>query len=324
MEKEYNWAPVDRLFEIAEKHDKLVLLRFIGGKNRLHSPDWIWKKVTHYVDGVTPWKANVRTPYLGDPVFQELWNGFLREAGKRHGTHPRLQRIAMSSGLDQEMYYIRPEIFDTAPATSFGGKMSDEKMERLKRFCPKGLDQCVDDLVWSWHQTFETYKRAFPDKAFVIDLSDPIVGVEGIEAYSVVERIALDASTVFGPRLYIEQDGLSDKERSLTAQEALQKKRQGARSNRSLMLDLEEKHMLGFELMLPPELKNRQNPLAIPPDSLFYEDLRRCIDIGLTYPIRFVEVWIDCLNDPANEPHVRYLREQLEGKIARATAKSRP
>jgi hypothetical protein len=286
-EGKYNWEPIDRLFEIAEKYDKLIALRLIGGPSRKFSPDWIWKKFNRYFDTISHWGQNIRIPYLGEKKFQKFWNNFLVSVGKRYGEHPRLQRIHMSSGLDQEMYYIRG--------------MSKKE---FRRFCPEGTETFERDLLKSWHETFLTYLKAFPGKAFVLDLSMPVEGIEDIDGYLLMEKIVLDASKIFGSRLYLQQDGLSD--RDPTAEEVIKRDR---KSIRKLMLNLSEKHLLGFETLLPPELKKG---MRFAPSGVFYEDLRKTIDIGLSYPIRYLELWTVTLNNPEYRDDVKYLKEHLD------------
>lgn len=290
-EGKYNWAPIDRLFQIAEKYDKLVVLRFIGGENRKRSPDWLWNHVTHYVDRTTRWKAEARVPYLGDPSFQKYWNGFIAAVGKRYGAYPRLQRVAMSSGLDQEMYYIKG--------------MTQEEITKL---CSKGTSEAASDLKQSWHQTFLAYQKAFPNKAFTIDLSQPIQGVAGVDGNKVMTEIVEDASAIFGSRLYLQQDGLS--ERNASAGKA-----RTSKGNRALMLRLSTKHLLGFETLLAPQTR-KGAPNA--PDAASYRDLRRTLDIGLSFPIYYIEAFTEGLNDPNTAGDFEYLAQELRKRVAQS------
>lgn len=285
-EGKYNWAPIDRLFEIAESYDKLVVLRFIGGANRKRSPDWLWNHVTHYVDRTTKWKEEARVPYLGDPVFQKYWDGFIAAVGKRYEAYPRLQRVAMSSGLDQEMYYTKKNM----------------TQEEIKKLSPKGGSETAYDLKQSWHQTFLTYKEAFPNKAVTIDLSEPLKGVNGIDSHKVMTDIVKDASAIFGGRLYIQQDGLS--ERNAGGGEVKKSK-----SIRALMLQLSTKHLLGFETLLAPQTRGSG---MTAPAEVYYHDLRRTIDVGLSFPIYYIEAFTESLNDPSTANDFKYLEQELE------------
>jgi hypothetical protein len=228
----FDWRYTDRLFAIAEKYDKLVALRVIGWENwekKQASPQWLWKHVTRYVDRDTTWQAVTRVPYLGkDTGFLRYWLRLNRALGGRYAANPRLQRIHMSTGYDQEMYYIK----DLSP-------------EQVQSLCPAGKDVLIKDLKDHWHETFLGYKQAFPNKAFVLDLSAPVIGVTGIGGSDIMEHIVMDAADIFGPRLYLQQDGLSERNSPANQIPTTNK------SNRGLMLKLRDRHILGFETLLP-------------------------------------------------------------------------
>jgi len=288
-EGKYNWAPIDRLFKIAEKYDKLVCLRLIAGQSRGYSPDWIWQYVSNYVDTISSWKKESRIPYLGDPGFQKHWNEFLVNVGSRYSKNPRLQRVGMSSGIGQEMYYI--------------GNFNDEQ---IKKLCFKGTNQMPADLLKSWHQTFLTYKTAFPDQVFLLDLSIPVKGVKGVEGAQLMEAIVKDASSVLGNHLCLQQDGLSERTRPAD------KVGKNGDDLHKTMLNMADKHVLGFQTLMPPETM-----ATIPnaPVRVHFQDLRGAFNIALTYPIHYLEVFTVNLNDPKRSEDIKYLDQELKKRI---------
>ncbi len=294
-EGKFDWRYTDRMFEIAEKYDKLVALRVIGWENwekKEASPMWLWNKVAHYMDLNTTWQEVTRLPYLGkNTEFLRYWLRLNRALGERYAGNPRLQRIHMSTGYDQEMYYIK----NLTPA-------------QVQSFCPAGTDVLVKDLLDYWHETFLCYKEAFPGKAFVLDLSAPIQGIEGVVPGDILEQVVRDASNVFGAHLYLQQDGLS--ERNPMAKDV----KPAQKSNRGLMISLQEQHLLGFETLLPPQQEGKM--LVKPPAKLFVRDLRRAIDVGLSFPVRYMEFWVATLKDSATMPDIQYARVELEKRVA--------
>jgi len=285
----YNWAALDKLFQIAEAYDKSIALRIIGGVNVQTSPSFIWDDVDTYIETFNPiWGTTIRIPHLGDPSFDNQWHSFIQAVGARYQDNALLQRVHISSGLDQEMYYVRG--------------LTDTELADLM---PAGIDAGIIDLKTSWSNTVDVYKAAFTRTdtsllpvAFAIDLSDPVIGVDGIDGYDVVEEIVFDASDALGHLLYLQQDGLNDT--NLTADEILSLP---GDSIRKLMLTLSDKHALGFETLVPPEL----NP---PPEALM-GDLRDTIDVGLTFPITYMEIYTVNLNDSANDQDIDFLNVAL-------------
>ena len=76
-----------------------------------------------------------------------------------------------------------------------------------------------------------------------------------------------------------------------------------------MMLEMADKHLIGFETLLPVEVKGTL-PLE-PPPTVFYSDLRETIRVGLSFPICYMELWTAALNNPENEDIVRLLKDKL-------------
>ena len=157
--------------------------------------------------------------------------------------------------------------------------------------------------------------QAFPGKAFVLDLSAPIQGIEGVTPNDILQRVVMEASNVFGAHLYLQQDGLS--ERNAMAKDV----KPAVKSNRGLMISLQDRHLLGFETLLPPQQEGKM-PVK-PPAKLFVRDLRKAIDAGLSFPVRYMEFWAATLKDSATMPDIQYARAELEKRVAQQKRNSR-
>jgi hypothetical protein len=53
-----------------------------------------------------------------------------------------------------------------------------------------------------------------------------------------------------------------------------------------------------------------------PPEKLFVRDLRAAIDIGLTFPIRYVEFFAATLQDPATRQDIEYAKNDLDKRAS--------
>jgi len=300
MEKgEYNWASIDRVLEIAEEYNKPIVLRVIGGPARRYNPDWLWERVPTFAEYISAWQEPCRIPRLGDPVFQKEWNGFLRKLAERYGTHPRIQRICISCGIGQEMHYIpSPE---TLPPDQMNIVCSDK-------------ERCQKDLLRSWHETMLVYKEGFPGKCAVLALSEPIRGMDGVSGIDLAEKIVDDGIRIFGRKLCLQQDGLNKK--NLTAQETRDKK--DKKSWHSIMLAHSKTVVLGFQTMLPSDFDSVFPVGAGTPPERFYiegaEEMKRTLEIGLSYPIEYMEIWTSTLLDPQNRSMLDSIYRDLESR----------
>ena len=199
----YNWTVLDRIFEVADTYDKRVAIRIVGGRNLEFSPDFVWNSVSNYVDVYNPiWDTNLRLPQLGDPSFDLQWQNFITAVGARYADNPRLQRVHITPGLDQEMYYL--------PIA-----MTQQQTDQL---WPDGVQAGIDGMLQAWSDAVATYKTAFARSpgsglspvAFALEISEPILNLSGIDNQGLVESIVSDAIAQLGDRLYVQQDGLNE------------------------------------------------------------------------------------------------------------------
>lgn len=281
-EDRFDWAYTDRVFEIAEMHEKQVFLAVIGGANIKMSPDWLRAKVGHCFmrESGNAWGDVTWIPYLNDPTFQLYWNNLIRAVGDRYRDHHCLRMVRMSSGIGQELYYIK-----------------NMSAEEFAVFAPRGFDICQDAFQNSWAMTMRAYRDAFPYQFLTLDLAEPfkLPGINNLPIYSaVVNR----AQALFGSRLCVQQDGLS--ERDMPASTVTYPMRR-------FMLDDCQANVLGFQTLVPPPWETK----IAAPEFARFTDLRKTIDVGLTFPIRYLELFVDTLKNPANDEHVAYLQNQL-------------
>jgi len=195
------------------------------------------------------------------------------------------------------MYYIPPP--------------EDISPDQLKIVCPD-KEQCQKDLLWSWHETMLTYRKSFPGKYFVLALSEPIRSMPGVNGVDLAEKIVDDAMQIFGSKLCLQQDGLREKNK--TARETMAEK--GKRSWHSIMLARSGTAGLGFQTMMPTDFDS-VFPVGAgtPPERLYIknsDDMKQTFEVGLSYPIRYLEVWTSTLLDSRCRSMVDMLYKELE------------
>lgn len=285
-EDRFDWAYIDRVLEIAEWYDKKVFLGVIGGANAKMSPDWLKLQVDHCFakESGNAWGDAVWIPYLNDPTFQLHWNRLIWAIGDRYRNHPCLQMVRMSSGIGQELYYVK-----------------NMTAEEFAAFAPRGFDVCQDAFQNSWAMTMRTYRDAFPYQFLTLDLAEPfkLPGINNLPIYSaVVNR----AQALFGSRLCVQQDGLSERDQPASSV---------SYPMRRFMLDDCSSNAIGFQTLVPPPWETN----IAAPEFARFTDLRKTIDVGLTFPIRYLELFVDTLRYPANDEHVAFLQNQLSLRV---------
>lgn len=141
---QYDWTPIDRIFELCAKYDKKINLAIPAGR---WSPEWIyaegaekfsWRMKEDYVD---PGEANWTAPVPWDPVYLKILKETAEKAAERYKDSPLLVSVqvtgpSLANGLEANLNISRKQ------AESI--KYSPEK------------------FINAWKYMFDAYANAFP------------------------------------------------------------------------------------------------------------------------------------------------------------------
>lgn len=195
----YDWRIVDESINIAQKFNKRILIRIIGGLNKKYTPDWVWTKggfnwIEYDHNGKT-----LAVPSIWEPIFQQRWGNFIKAFGKRYNSNPRIQRVGINIHA-YEMFFIREKDIFQRAINELGFTAT----------------QYRNAFMWN----AQNFNLAFPDKPLFKDLSEVVdISSADIDAAisDPIEReavkklqynLATDLISLFGNRLYLQSDGL--------------------------------------------------------------------------------------------------------------------
>ncbi|MFQ5455644.1 MAG: beta-galactosidase [Nitrospirota bacterium] len=267
----YDWRPIDKIIDVARAYNKTIVLRVIGSANPKTIPEWLWKKGIKYVTRRSKKGAYThRLPIVWDPIFTQAWCNFVRELGKRYDNNPYVQRVGISIGHSGEMYYVR------------GNMMSDKEITKVYEY---GFSR--DIILGTWKKVIDTYKESFKTKPLFLNISKVIWKVKNRRDKGLEKEIVKYAVGVFGDRLYLQQNGLSQNTETI-----------GKTISHRLMKRYAGTNVIGFQTRMP---KN-------------HGDLKRTFEKGLSYPITYIEVYTRDLKDMKNQNTIEFLARELNKK----------
>ncbi len=162
----YDWEYLDNIFEVAERENKKVSLRLLGG---FWSPSWIYDKGVPYLNVkiqgkgfaaepfIKKYEENIKLPVVWNEKYLKLWSSFVKAVGERYGSRPNLVLVHLSG----------PTFFSAEVILA----RNPEELEKIKAH---GFSEKV--ILRAWEETIETFKIAFPNQTLALNVHFIIKG----------------------------------------------------------------------------------------------------------------------------------------------------